>query len=94
MIPRKTFEVVKYGLRAEEAGNALGAPALLDACVEAGWIAPAIHRHKLVVFDKGDVAKCWLRIRNGESPYPPTGTIPGGIRPRRKSGEAAAAAGG
>ena len=34
----------------------------------AGWIAPVVRRHKITLFDAGDVAKCWARILNGEVP--------------------------
>jgi hypothetical protein len=78
MTARNSFEPVKYGLRRDEAGDALGGPAVLGACEDAKWIKPVIHRHKLKVYARTDIARCWLRIEHGESPFPPSNTIPGG----------------
>ncbi len=77
---KNTLEAVKFALRPNEAAAALGAQALLSACIAAGWLKPVVHRHKLVLFDRGDLARCWQRLRQGESPFPPTDTIPGGIQ--------------
>ena len=87
MTAKKSFEIIKYALRADEAGSALGAPAVLSACLDAGWIRPVIHRHKLLLFDKGDVAGCWLRIRNGETPFG-IDSVPGGIQSKPRGSKA------
>jgi len=84
MTARNSFEVIKYGLRPGEAGEALGGAAVLGACEEAKWIKPVIHRHKLKVYARADIAKCWLRIERSESPFSVTNTIPGGIQPKRQ----------
>jgi hypothetical protein len=46
----------------------LGSEKLLAECVAAGWIKPRVKRHKLTVYDRGDIAACWMRILNGETP--------------------------
>ncbi len=58
----------KFGLRPDEAAYALGSEKLLQECIVANWIKPVIQRHKLTLFDHGDVAKCWTRILSGERP--------------------------
>ena len=58
----------KFGLRPGEAAFALGSPKILEECVEGGWLKPIIQRHKLTLFDAGDVARCWARILAGEVP--------------------------
>jgi hypothetical protein len=45
-----------------------GSRRLFDEMVAAGWLKPILSRHRLVLFDAGDVAKCHARIRNGEEP--------------------------
>jgi hypothetical protein len=89
---KNTLEVVKFGLRPDEAAHALGSEKLLQASEEAGWLKPVIFRHKLKLFDKGDIAGVWLRIRNGEQPFTPSNKPPGGIRRRKTNDEAAVAA--
>jgi hypothetical protein len=58
----------KFGLRPDEAAFALGSEKLFEECVCGGWIKPVIKRHKLVLFDRADVANCWSRILGGEAP--------------------------
>ena len=60
----------KFGLRPDEAAFALGSSKILEECVEGGWLKPIIQRHKLTLFDAGDVARCWARILAGEVPQP------------------------
>jgi hypothetical protein len=36
------------------------AKTLLLEFERAGWLKPRIHRHKLKLYDKGDLARCWL----------------------------------
>lgn len=61
--------MTKLGLRPDEAASALGSVQLLRAMVAAGWIRPVIQRHKLTLFDAGDVARAWSRILSGEDPF-------------------------
>jgi hypothetical protein len=58
----------KFALRPDEAAYALGSEKLRDECVVAGWLKPVVKRHKLVLYDRGDVARCWARILGGELP--------------------------
>ena len=67
--------IPKYGLRPEEFGSAVGSVQLASEMQQAGWIKPVIHRHKLVLFDAGDVAKCWARILKGEVPAANSGAV-------------------
>jgi hypothetical protein len=83
---KHTLEVVKFGLRPDEVAHALGSVKLLQECERAGWLSPVILRHKLKLFDKGDVARVWLRICNGEQPFPNSHEKPaGGVRRRQRS---------
>ena len=84
---KHTLEVVKFGLRPIEVVHALGSDKLVQGCEKAGWLKPVVLRHKLKLFDKGDVARVWLRLRNGEQPFTPSNKPPGGIRGRKKSDE-------
>ena len=59
---------LKLGLRREEAAFLLGSIQLFDELVAAKWLKPVINRHKLQLFDRGDVTKAWVRILNGEEP--------------------------
>jgi hypothetical protein len=59
---------IKYGYRPPEAAYALGSEKLLAECVAAGWIKPTVKRHKLTLYDRGDIASCWSRILAGEMP--------------------------
>jgi hypothetical protein len=66
---KQTFHSVpKFGLRPGEAAFALGSPKILEECIAAGWLKPVIQRHKLTIFDAGDVARCWARLVGGEEP--------------------------
>jgi hypothetical protein len=64
----KTQITTKYGFRPTEAAFALGSEKLLDECVAAEWIKPVVKRHKLTLYDRGDIASCWSRILAGEMP--------------------------
>ena len=61
--------MTKLGLRPDEVASALGSVQLLRAMITAGWIRPVIQRHKLTLYDAGDVARAWSRILNGENPF-------------------------
>ena len=58
----------KFGFREDEAEFVVGSPQLLHEMVAAKWIKPVVHRHKLVIFDRGDLSRAWARILNGEQP--------------------------
>jgi hypothetical protein len=58
----------KYGFRPPEAAFALGSEKLLAECVAAGWLKAVVKRHKLTLYDRGDIASCWSRILAGEVP--------------------------
>ncbi|MEQ1858526.1 MAG: hypothetical protein ABMA13_01170 [Chthoniobacteraceae bacterium] len=59
---------LKLGLRPDEGAQAVGSKQLFTEMVAAGWIAPVVQRHKLTIYDRGDVAKAWARILAGEQP--------------------------
>ena len=65
---RGLSNAVKYGYRPPEAADALGSEQLLKECVAAGWIKPTVKRHKLTLYDRGNIAACWSRILAGEMP--------------------------
>jgi hypothetical protein len=73
----KPQSLPKFGLRPGEAAFALGSAKILEECVAGGWITAVIQRHKLVLYDAGDVARCWARILAGEVPQPRTTTSKG-----------------
>jgi hypothetical protein len=62
------MNTTKYGLRPKEAAFALGSEKLLQECVVAGWLKPVIQRHKLTLYDRGQIASCWARILDGQTP--------------------------
>jgi hypothetical protein len=64
----KPSNTIKFALRPPEAAYALGSEKLLTECVDAGWIKPIVKRHKLTLYDRGDIASCWARILGGEVP--------------------------
>jgi hypothetical protein len=59
---------LKLGLRQDEAAEAVGSPQLLAELEHAGWLKPVIHRHRMKIFDKGDLLRAWGRIQAGELP--------------------------
>ena len=59
---------IKLGLRRDEAVFLLGSRQLFEELVRAKWIRPVVDRHKLLLFDRGDLARAWTRILNGEQP--------------------------
>lgn len=61
---------MKLAYRPKEAADVLGSMQLLDECVAAGWLEPRLRRHKLTLYNYGDIAKCWERICGGEVPPP------------------------
>jgi hypothetical protein len=61
---------VQYGLRPPQVAEALGSPEIARRVVSHGWLKPVLQQKKLTLFDAGDVALVWQRIRNGEVPPP------------------------
>jgi hypothetical protein len=59
---------VKLGYRPEETAFILGSVQLFDEMVAAKWLKPVVSRHKLLLFDRGDISRAWARILNGEEP--------------------------
>lgn len=59
---------VKLGYRPEETAFVLGSVQLFDEMVAAKWLKPVVSRHKLLLFDHGDISRAWARILNGEEP--------------------------
>jgi hypothetical protein len=59
-----------YGMRPPQAAFALGSSELLRRARFHGWIVPVVAQKRLTLFDSGDVAALWLRIRGGELPPP------------------------
>jgi hypothetical protein len=55
-----------YGVNFEMFGAIVGSPDLATRMRKAGWIKPVCQ--KPVLFDTGDIAKCWARIKEGDSP--------------------------
>jgi len=68
---KTSFENVsslKLGFRRVEAAAAVGSIQLLDDMEGAGWLTPVVNRHKLKIFDRGDIQRAWARILAGEQP--------------------------
>jgi hypothetical protein len=63
-----TPSLKKLGLRPDDVDFMFGSRILREEMVAAGWLTPVVRRHKLTLFDAGEVARAWGRILNGESP--------------------------
>jgi hypothetical protein len=59
---------LKLGFRPDEAAAAVGSPQLLEDMVREHGLKPVVSRHKLVLFDRGDLIRAWARILAGEMP--------------------------
>lgn len=59
---------LKLGLRPEEVAFVIGSRQLFDEMVAAKWIVPRVNRHKLQLYDRGDISRAWARILSGEEP--------------------------
>src|SRR3954447_1102622 len=68
----------KRGLRPDEVAWCVGSKKLFDEMEAAGWLIAVVQRHKLKLFDAGDVDRAWSRILSGELPNP-TGAESGEI---------------
>lgn len=66
------FQNLSFGLRPDEVVEALGSRQLYREMLAAKWLVPVVKRHKLTLFDRGDVAKAWARILSGQSPVKTT----------------------
>lgn len=71
---------LKLGYRADEIIFLIGSRQLFDEMVAAKWLIPVVNRHKLQVFDRGQLSRAWARILNGEQP-------PRLVRPTPSGGE-------
>lgn len=58
---------------AEEAQAYVGGPQLLDLMEKAGWVKPAIRRHRLTRYDTKQLDQACDRLSAGEFPEPPEG---------------------
>ena len=69
---KNTFEyaptALKLGFRRGEAAEALGSVQLLDDMERADWLVPVVNRHKLKIYDRGDIQRAWARVLAGELP--------------------------
>ena len=59
---------MKLGFRRDEAAKAIGSIQLLMDMQRAGWITPVVDRHKLVLYDRGDILRAWARVLSGDLP--------------------------
>ena len=66
----QTIAVQQYGLRPPDLAKTLGSSELARRAVFHKWINPIIRQKKLTLYDAGDAALVWQRIRNGEMPPP------------------------
>jgi len=59
----------RYGLRPPQLAETFSSPEIARR-VAYHWLKPVIQQKKLTLYDSGDVAAAWQRIRNGEMPPP------------------------
>ena len=57
-----------YGLRPPQVAAVFGSVEIFKRVRHAGWIKPVVQQKRLTLFDAGDVALVWQRIRAGELP--------------------------
>jgi hypothetical protein len=67
---KNSISINKLGLRPEDVNTILGSRQLKQEMEAAGWLSPVIRRHKLTLYDAGDVNRAWARILAGEVPVP------------------------
>jgi hypothetical protein len=58
----------KRMLTRDEAGEYVGVPIILTKMEAAGWIKPAVHQRKIVLYDLRALDKCCDRLAAGEFP--------------------------
>jgi hypothetical protein len=63
-----TTDLKKLGLRPDDVDFIFGSRILREEMVAAGWLKPVVRRHKLTLFDAGEVNRAWSRILSGELP--------------------------
>jgi len=73
---------IKLGFRREEVAFLLGSVQLVDEMVRAKWLVPVINRHRLLIFDRGQISRAWARILNGEMPPRIVREAHGIVRPK------------
>ena len=67
----QTLQVpAQYGLRPPDVARAFGSSEAARRAVYHGWLVPILRQKKLTLFDSGDVAACWQRIRSEGLPPP------------------------
>ena len=55
------------GVNTEQAGQMLGSGRLFEKMIVKGWIKPVVSQHRLRLWDRRDVERCWNRLKGGES---------------------------
>lgn len=55
------------GVTTEQAALMIGSPRLFERMIQKKWITPVISQHRLRLWDREDVERCWGRLRTGES---------------------------
>ena len=68
--PMRSRLIQKLGLRPDDVDDVLGSRKLREEMVDAGWLRPVVQRHKLTLYDSGEVTRAWARILAGEVPRP------------------------
>jgi len=68
--PMRARNLQKLGLRPDDVDDVLGSRKLREEMVDAGWLRPVVQRHKLTLYDSGEVTRAWARILAGETPRP------------------------
>ena len=64
-----TIKFLPLALNAKEAAEYLGSEKLFEDMRRARWIGPAVNGgHKLTLFDRVEIEKCYARCRAGEYP--------------------------
>ena len=75
------YSVIKAAprmLRKNDAGIYVGGPKLLEMMEHAGWIKPAVSRHKMTLYDVKNLDECCDRLSRGEFPYAAAAESPTG----------------
>lgn len=58
----------KLGLRPQEAAEVIGSEGVFREMRAAGWVSPIYCSNNVTIFDYGDVARAFCRLRGGERP--------------------------
>ncbi|MFZ4693680.1 MAG: hypothetical protein ACOYMV_00985 [Verrucomicrobiia bacterium] len=59
--------VAPLGVSTEHAGLMLGSGRLFEKMISKGWIKPVVSQHRLRLWDRRDVERCWNRLKGGET---------------------------